>query len=199
MFRMRCLLPGYQRKKSMHVSFPGISEKTPILKFYTCLPPFPQSQCCCLMLIPRPPSPAPKVPLALTTTLKLGGRGVSEHIARNKVSTATPWIVFWSMGVFWNWSSRIHWPAVWVRFWISAERQIHPEAPNAGSLHLCNGGAWRTWQTTISGNDCSTTYQSQLTNTHTETESNEERNLLHCLEMGVFFEIPGTQNSPENN
>ena len=87
---------------------------------------------------------------------------------------------------------------MWVRFWISAERQIHPEAPNAGSLHLCNGGAWRTWQTTISGNDCSTTYQSQLTNTHTETESNEERNLLHCLEMGVFFEIPGTQNSPEN-
>ena len=99
---------GLSKKKSMHFSFPGISEKTPILKFYTCLPPFPQSQCCCLLLILRPPGPAPKVPLALTTTLTLGGRGVSEHIARNKVSTATPWIVFWSMGVFWNWSSRIH-------------------------------------------------------------------------------------------
>ena len=76
---------------------------------------------------------------------------------------------------------------MWVRFWKSAERQIHPEARNAGSLHLCNGGAWRTWHTPLSGNDCSRTYHCQLTHTHTDTTSNDARSLLHCLEMGVFF------------
>ena len=87
---------------------PGYFGKNAHLEILHMPPPIPQSQCCCLMLFPRPPGPAPKVPLARTTTLKLGGRGVSEHIARNKVSTATPWIAFWSMGVFLNWSSRIH-------------------------------------------------------------------------------------------